>query len=366
MIVLRWHVVSCLALGSLLFLGNAEAQETRLLIVSGLGGDPEYEESFLSWSQRLHDAARDGGLGDDQVTVLAENPELDPERLDGRSDKEKVLSALGDLAEATAENDQLWVVLIGHGSNSGGRPRLNLPGPDLTAADFGAALTGIAGRVAFINTASTSGEFLQLLSGEKRAVVTATKSGAQRNETHFGDHFTAAFVDARADLDKDLRVSLYEAFEYARQEVARHYESEGLLATENAQLDDNADRVGSLEPDPRSEDETIDGRLAARLFLTRSVAARAASSDPEVARLLAEKERLEEQVDSLRRRKDELSEDEYLDALENLVLELAAVEGELEEHGAGEAQEGSPEEGPSEAGPGVSTEAENARGEGHR
>ena len=29
-----------------------EAQETRLLIVSGLGGDPQYSEQFVEWGLR--------------------------------------------------------------------------------------------------------------------------------------------------------------------------------------------------------------------------------------------------------------------------------------------------------------------------
>ena len=36
---------------------RAGAQDTYLLIVAGLGGEPEYAESFRSWSSALHSAA---------------------------------------------------------------------------------------------------------------------------------------------------------------------------------------------------------------------------------------------------------------------------------------------------------------------
>ena len=71
----------------------------------------------------------------------------------------------------------------------------------------------------------------------------------------------AAFADEGADTDKDERVSLLEAFDYARLEVARVYESDNRLLTEHALLDDNGDGAGSTAPSPDSADG------AAALFL---------------------------------------------------------------------------------------------------
>ena len=53
------------------------------------------------------------------------------------------------------------------------------------------------------------------------------------------------FASDGADADKDQRVSLLEAFEYARREVARFYEKGQLLATEHAVLDDDGDGTGT-------------------------------------------------------------------------------------------------------------------------
>jgi hypothetical protein len=67
-----------------------------------------------------------------------------------------------------------------------------------------------------------------------------------------------------ADADKNKRVSVLEAFNYAKAEVARAYESKGLLSTEHALLDDNGDKEGSQAPGRAGKDGKIstDGRVA--------------------------------------------------------------------------------------------------------
>ena len=55
----------------------------------------------------------------------------------------------------------MWVVLIGHGSGQGDASRFNLPGPDLTAADFARLLAPLARQqVAFVNASSASVDFV--------------------------------------------------------------------------------------------------------------------------------------------------------------------------------------------------------------
>jgi hypothetical protein len=181
-----------------------------------------------------------------------------------------------------------------------------------------------AQTVALVNTASASGGFIAELSGRNRVVATATKSGMERNETRFATYFVQAYATDVADADKDGRVSVLEAFDYARREVARAYEQENHLLTEHAMLDDNADRTGTAAPGSRSGD----GGLARRVFLggtAGSVAAvaRGAASDPRVAALEQEKDVLEAKIDSLRRRKASMDSTAYEHTLEQLLLQLA-------------------------------------------
>jgi hypothetical protein len=146
----------------------------------------------------------------------------------------------------------------------------------------------------------------------------------ERNQTRFANYFVQAYASDVADADKDGRVSVLEAFDYARREVARAYESENHLLTEHAQLDDNGDHKGTSTPDAKSGE----GMLARRVFVggragSVAAAAHAASNDPRVAALEREKDSIETRIDSLRRRKASMDSTAYEKALEDLLVQLA-------------------------------------------
>lgn len=306
-----------LAAGVWLLAATAGAGETHLLIVSGLSGEPRLADEFHEWAVSLKEAARDRyGLPASRVIYLAEKPARDPARIDGVSTREGVRQAIATLAERSAAGDFVMIVLLGHGSSQGDEARFNLPGPDMTPADFASALTPLEGRqVAFVNAASASGDFVKALSGKNRVVVTATRSGMERNETVFGRYFVEAFAGEGADADKDERVSLLEAFDYARRQTARFYEEKKRLATEHALLDDDGDGVGIADPGA----QTTDGALARRLQLVRTSVG--AAADPR----RAEKRALEARIEALKARKESLDPEAYARELETLLLELARM-----------------------------------------
>jgi hypothetical protein len=295
--------------------------------VSGVGGEPQYADAFFKQATTMIDALRTRfGVADSDIVYLAEDPARDAGRIKAASTKENVERELSALGTRSRAGDVLFVLLIGHGSGEAATTRFNVPGPDITAADFARVLDAIDGpTVAIVNAASASGGFIGTLSGPKRVVVTATKSGMERNQTRFATYFVQAYAADVADADKDGRVSVLEAFDYARREVARAYERENHLLTEHAMLDDNGDGKGSATPDARA----TDGGLARRVFLggrvgTVAAAARAASSsDPRVAALERDKDALETRIDSLRRRKAEMDSTAYGKALESLLVQLA-------------------------------------------
>jgi hypothetical protein len=336
-------VLVSLLLGCLLTTRAASAQRTFVLVVSGLGGEEGHSTNFYEWSATLVDAAIAAGVPEEQVVYLAEDPERDKIRIDGKASRESVREQLATWSSTATEADQLWLVLIGHGSagsgpGSAGRAgaRFNLPGPDLNDQDYAQLLSGFKGRVAFVNTASASGGFLPALSAEGRAIVTATKNATQGNETVFPRYFVEAFDGLRADVDKDEAVSLAEAFVYARDQVAKHYEVEQLLATEHAHLDDNGDRIATQTPDPLSDDATVDGRFASRLHLAQTFVgseggAAAVVQSEEVAALLAEKRELEERIEVWRRQRSSVDEEVYYEELESLMVQLALKDQALEQ-----------------------------------
>ena len=313
-----------------LLMGASLAAQTQVIIVTGASGEPKYAASFHATGSALVDAlVTKHGLTPDDVTYLAEDPTKDPKRIDGKSSKAEVARAIARVAGRARAGDRVLLLLIGHGSHAGSDSRFNLPGPDLTAAELGVMLEPLeAMQVAVVNAASASGDFVAALSAKNRIVVTATKSSYERNETLFPRFFVAAFTTPGADTDKDERVSLLEAFVYAKREVARAYETDTRLPTEHAMLDDDGDRRGSAEPDPRAGD----GSRARRFIIGgATTAAAAAASTPGGSELVAKKTQLEAQVDSLRRRKETMAADAYERELERLLVELAQVSQTIRE-----------------------------------
>lgn len=331
--------------------GGAAAQQSYLLVVSGLGGAPQYDASFYHWGAALVDAAHSRyGLPDSNVIFLAERPDRDPKRIQGRSTREGVERAVDELARRAHPGDDVFIVLIGHGTDEGGDPRLNLPGPDLTAADLAKLLNRFAGEtVVVVNTTSSSGGWIPVLAGKDRVIITATRNAGERNETVFGRYFVDALTGDGADLDKDGRVSMLEAFTYARRETARAYQEGHLLLTEHATLDGNGDGVGTMDPDSVDADT----RAASMVFFgggagTRGVAAtpsaatsgasspeatsRApaatppADADSTLRALYATKRTLEARIDSLKAVKPSMEPAAYDRALEALLVELARTD----------------------------------------
>jgi hypothetical protein len=295
-----------------------------LLIVVGLAGDPEHGELFAKWGSALAEASAKVGVARERVVYLAAAKE-GAGQANGRATREEIEEALAGFAKAATPDDVVYVVLFGHGSYDGQTARFNLPGRDMTPGDFNALLRKVPGRVVFVNTSSSSGPFVEELSGPGRAIITATRSGAEQFTTLFGGYFVEAFSTESADADKNGRISMLEAFQYARAEVTRAYEREGLLATEHAMLDDNGDKSGSQTPSPTA----ADGKLAAGLSLGSAADAAPLPADPKLRALYLERRDLERRVESLRLLKDSMPPAKYASELERLVTDLALKTREI-------------------------------------
>lgn len=298
----------------------AARAQTHLVIVSGLGGEPKYSQSFANLSETLADAANKRfGIPAAEIMWFGEDSVSKKPYFKGQSTKVNVERALTQLAARAAAGDQVVLVLIGHGSGEGPDSKISIPGPDLSATDFAQLLNKFRSqRVAFVDMTSASGDMLPLVSAPNRVVITATKSGFERNESHFAQFFVDAFSKDVADTDKDGRVSLLEAFRYAVAETKRLYDTDTRLQTEHAQLDDIGAKAGVPDPDGR----TTQGLLARRFFLDGGMSASAAN-DPQLAAMYKEKFALEDQIDQLRTRKPSMTPDAYDDALEGLLVQLA-------------------------------------------
>lgn len=317
-----------LGLATAVHASSVESQpvgQTHVLIVSGVSGEPRFAESFQRWGTALVTAALERyGLPAEQVMYLAEDPARDRARIKGRSGKVEVESALSGMVSRAREGDRIVVVLFGHGSSQGGASRFNLPGPDMTAEDFARVLAPAKGAVVFVNTSSASGEFVKALSGPNRVVITATKSAREQNETYFPEHFVKALTSDEGDTDKDGRVSMLEAFTYARREVERIFEQGNRIASEHPQLDDDGDGVAHSDASANGPD----GKRARSIYLEPLGGAKLAA-DPRAAALMAQRQAIEARIDSLRGRRSSMTEEAYQRALEPLLVELAEKTREL-------------------------------------
>ena len=298
-------VLFCLGLAT-----SAFAQSTHLLIVVGLPGDPEHGELFKKWGTTLAGEATDKlGVSKDHVILLT----------DQGATRDAVVKAFGTLAATATEEDTVAIVLFGFGTYANKIAKFNLVGPDMAAEDFAPLLAKLKSkRVVFVDTTSASSPFVEALSGPGRVIVTATRSGAEVYATLFGGPFVEAFALEAADADRDGKVSILEAFDYARKTVAASYQREGFLPTEHSLLDDNGDKEGTLEPSR----EAKDGRNAAVLSLG-SMHQVALPADEKLRALYLERQALERRIDSLKLLKSGMDPEKYSSELEKLATELA-------------------------------------------
>lgn len=280
-------------------LGPTEASaELYYLIVGGLGGEPVYAERFAEDTEVLAAAARRTVTDASLVRVLSGEG----------ATREALRDRLMALATETDAADRLAVFLIGHGSFDGDEYKFNLPGPDINDLELGDLLAAIPARTQLVvNATSASGAVLERWAADGRVLITATRSGAERNATRFSEQWAAALSSEDADTNKNGVISVQEGFDFASRMVAESYESEGTLATEHPQM------VGEGAFDV--------ARLTARVVDT-----------PELAALTEQLDALEEDIAALRLRREELGDD-YLPQLQALLVELALVQEQIDEAG---------------------------------
>ena len=307
----------------------AHAAQHHLLIISGIGGIDAYRELFAGRAARMYEAAIEAGIDESNITLLSEAALPDTSRPHRLSDKPTILQALREIVARAQVDDRVFVILIGHGNPRGDGAAFNLPGPDISATELAEALTGLENQLlVIVNTASASGPFINALSADKRIVITATSSGREYYATLFGDYFVAAFAEAGADTDKDERVSMLEAFVFARRETQRAYDNEKQLSTEHALLDDNGDGEGSRDP---GEFEA-DGALANRVHLQQPPS-QALGASAQLVGMMQRKQGLEHSISDLKRQRDNLPRVDYYARLEALLVDLALISREIRAQG---------------------------------
>ena len=298
----------------------AAAQERYALIVSGVSGTEKFAASQKAWVSSLQSTLHERlGFSTERITVLAEDATGT-----ALANRENVLRILSSFKPRLTADDVLLVVLIGHGTYDGTVAKFNLVGPDMDSKEWKASLEGNAARLVFVNTTSSSFQFVPALSAKNRIVIAATDSAAQKYATLFPQYFIEALDEgAKADNDKNGRLSVWEAFAYASQAVKQAFEKQGTLVTERSVIDDNGDGVGKEAAATTGND----GVLAKTTFLDPLPAS--SSGNTAIAGLEKRRITLEAEIEQLKGRKGEMPAGQYEEEFERLAIELAKVSAQI-------------------------------------
>ena len=151
---------------------------------------------------------------------------------------------------------------------------------------------------------STSGAVAERWSKPHRIVITATRSGGERNATRFGGYWAEALTSDEADRDKDGSLTAQEAYDFSVRKVGDAYKTEAAMATEHAKL------VGK-EP--------------SRFVVARLGPAAMFASDAQLIAMREQQDGIERRLAEIRALKGQLSQDQYYDRLEPVLVEMARL-----------------------------------------
>jgi len=310
----RFLIRLCLLCAGLLTMASQTQAATYYVIVSGLGGEPDYEQRFTAAATDLEKLFSAQGANAHTATLAGQN-----------ATTAKLTSLMSGIASTAKSEDDFVLILIGHGSFDGTQYKFNIPGPDLSAEEIAAMCDRIPSkRQLIVDTTSTSGGSVPAFRRSGRAIIAATKSGTEKNATVFARYWVQALQDPASDTDKSQSISALEAFHYATQKTAAFYESQKRLATEHAVFTDLANG------DPVREPGGGQGALISSFVLLRLENIRQLADNPAKYELLMKKEELEQKIDTLKYQKAAMEPADYKKQLTEMLLELARTQQELD------------------------------------
>jgi hypothetical protein len=289
------------ALLTLLAASGGVWASTVTVVISGLGGNEQYTEQFNQYATSIAEEARRVAASPQDVILVR-----------GDAAKKNVIVSLLENLPVSNSPEVFVMYLIGHGSIDNQQFKFNIPGPDITGEELAEALANLnASQQLVVISSSASGAMLETLAAPNRVVITATKNGKEKNAVRFTEYMVNALTDTAADLNKNESISAQEMFSYAQSATENYYTKEKLLAPEHAR---------------------IAGELADQIEVARYGVLLEKKDDIAPA-LLARRQSLSNEINSLKARKDEVDEDTYFDTLQELMLELADIQRSIDAGG---------------------------------
>ena len=288
--------------------------DSSAIIIQGIGGSDELEKKFTKWGKETQEIlVSDLGFSQDRVILLSGDA----------TRKMSIESAFDKVRQQMKEGDNFLLFLIGHGSFDTDY-KLNIMGQDLKGAEYSTLIDSLKpARTVIVCSTASSGGLFDTVAGRDRVIIAASRSG-EKEDTVFYEHFLAGLKGDAADEDKDKKISVWEAFKFATSGVERFYKEETRLITEHAGLSANgAAQVAASVPE---QDAPVLARVTS-INAERPIIV----ADSRLQALLNEKKTIEQRIETLRLDKSLLPEAEYDQRLEELILELARKNQEIQE-----------------------------------
>lgn len=244
---------------------SSENENLYALIVTGINKDAKDRQ------------AKDKVLVDLR-TFLLESASVKSERLamlansrslvqnDSQVSSSKNMKARIDaFADAVKAEDRFVFYYAGQANVADDKLRLNLPGADITHEQLAEWLSRIkVSSMLIVLDCPGAGLTVKSLAGPGRIII-AGCTADQPYSTRFSEYFVPALADDKSDSNNDGKVSLLEAFTAASKNLDDFYRRMGLLKTETALLEDNADGQASDQP-WKYEQNRGDGMSASKFF----------------------------------------------------------------------------------------------------
>jgi hypothetical protein len=300
--------------------------------LGGAAADETYRAQFRQWTLKLQEIlVRDYGYSADHVTLLLGRGDPDRPNIEGPCRLETIMTAMDRLRKMVRAGDQITIFFVGHGTSDDQDAKFVIAGPDITGAKFAEILEGFPDQdLVVVNTTSSSHPFCSALSAPGRVIVCATRSAAERYDTIFARFLLTALENHAADRDKNQRVSLFETFLFVRQKVKTWYTEQDRLPSEHPSLDDNGDGRLQTDPDPARDDGGL-AQIAEvdtlSTFLPQTIAGGPAFET--LRNLTARIRALERSIVLLRHQKTEMSDRDYWQQMETLLIDLARSSRQL-------------------------------------
>lgn len=237
-----------------------------VLILGGVGGEKSYYDQFWSATSRFHQLLTEQyGFDSGQITFLFEDAGTLPGLVTGEAKREPVLEAFAALAEKVQPTDRFILFMIGHASRGSSGVKFNLPGRDISQAEYTDSINEIsAEQQLLIFGFPYSARMVQDISKTGRIIITSSsvKEG-YASQVGFGDLFVDVFSEPTADTNTDGAISILEAFVWLQTRVDEWYEQDGAMQAEHPHIDDNGDGRASR----KDIEANGEGTLADKSFL---------------------------------------------------------------------------------------------------